>query len=142
MTKRTLKIFAMLNLLLVMTAISVVAQSSRSTTNIPFSFTIGDKTLPAGSYSIEPYRRNSDNVWLVQSRDGGTSVLFNTNASRSQTEKKNVLVFRNRGGQYFLSQIWTGDGNSGRELTLPRTKDELAKNNSASETVIVAIGQE
>lgn len=142
MKRQTLKTLALLNLLLIVTAISVAAQSSRSkNTTIPFSFTVGEKTLPAGEYTIEPYRRDYSLVWLVKSRDGHSSVLFNTNSVQTvRTQKKDRLVFRNYGGQYFLSQIWTAGGNSGRELVVQRPKDELAKNNAEPNTIVIPIG--
>ena len=144
MKRQTLKTLAMLNLLLILTAISVAAQSSRSkTTSIPFSFTVGEKTLPAGEYTVEPYRRDYSLVWLVKSRDGDSSVLFNTNSVQTvRTQKKDRLVFRNYGGQYFLSQIWTAGGNSGRELVVRRPKDELSKNNAERDTIVIPIGSD
>ena len=142
MKRQTLKTLAMLNLLVVVTAISVAAQSSRSkTTSIPFSFTVGEKTLPAGEYTVEPYRRDYSLVWLVKSRDGQSSVLFNTNSVQTaRTQKNGKLVFRNYGGQYFLSQIFPAGGNSGRELVVRRPKDVLANNNAEGDTITVPIG--
>src|SRR2546423_9237455 len=55
MKKQALKNFTMFSLLLMLTAVSVAAQSERSKiTNIPFSFIVGGKTLPAGEYTVEP----------------------------------------------------------------------------------------
>ena len=66
--KASFGMFTMLSLLLVLTTASVNAQSKRSFINIPFSFTVGDKTLPAGEYTIAPITRDSYNVWQVESR--------------------------------------------------------------------------
>jgi hypothetical protein len=55
MKKRILKNFTMLSLLLMLTAVSDAAQSERTkVTNIPFNFIVGEKTLPAGEYTLEP----------------------------------------------------------------------------------------
>ena len=137
-----LKTFAMLTLLLILTAVSVAAQSERTgITNIPFSFSVGGKTLPAGEYTVEPNRRDSDKVWLVQSKSGHTSALFTTMSVRSiETQEKTKLVFHRYGDRYFLSQIWTVGANSGRELLMPRQERELAKNTIASETVVLVEG--
>src|SRR5687768_7830483 len=78
MRKQAFGMFTMLSLLLVLTTASVNAQSKRSFINIPFSFTVGDKTLPAGEYTIAPIRRDSHNVWQVESRNRDKSVLFTT----------------------------------------------------------------
>jgi hypothetical protein len=142
MKKHAIRNFTILGLLLVMTTVSVRAQSKHSkVTTIPFNFDVGQKTLPAGEYTIEPNRRDSDKVWLVQSRDGRTSALFMTMSVRAnETQEKTTFVFHKYGDQYFLSQIWTPGANSGRELPMPRVERELAKNNAVERQTIVANG--
>jgi hypothetical protein len=131
-----------LTVLLVLTAVSVAAQSERSkVTNIPFSFIVGEKTLPAGKYTVEPNRRDFDKVWLVQSRDGRTSALFTTMPVRaSETQEKTKFVFHKYGDQYFLSQIWTPGGNSGRELLMQALERELPRNAIDRQTIVLANG--
>jgi len=140
--KKQVRSFTILGLLLVMTAVSVRAQSERSKlTNIPFNFIVGQKTLPAGEYTVEPNRRDYDNVWLVQNREGDASALFTTMPVRAnQTQEETKLVFHKHGDQYFLSQIWTPGSNSGRELLMPRLKRELTKSGIERQTIVLAIG--
>src|SRR6266480_5913395 len=143
MKKQALKNFTVFSLLLMVTAVSAAAQSERSKiTNIPFSFNVGEKTLPAGEYTVEPNRRDYDKVWLVQSRDGRTSALFTTMPVRAnETQEKTKFVFHKYGDQYFLTQIWTPGTNSGRELPMPRVERELAKNNAVErQTIVLAKG--
>ena len=118
MKKQALKTFTMLSLLLTLTAVSVSAQFQRSkVANIPFSFIVGGRTLPAGEYTVKPNRKDYDDVWLVQSRDGHASALFTTMSVRSiEIQEKSKLVFHKYGDRYFLSQIWTPGGSTGREL--------------------------
>jgi hypothetical protein len=138
MKKQALKTFTMWSLLLMLTAVSVAAQSERSKITIPFSFIVGEKTLPAGEYSVEPNRRDSDKFWLVQSRDVRASCLVTTMPVRAnQTQEETKLVFHRYGDQYFLSQIWTAGANSGRELLMPRLERELAKNAKIQRQTIV-----
>ncbi len=86
-------------------------------TNIPFSFIVGQKTLPAGEYTLEPNRKDSDYVWLVQRRDGHATALFTTMPVRaSETQEEAKLVFHKYGEQYFLSQIWEAGESAGRAL--------------------------
>jgi len=140
--KKQVRSFTILGLLLVMTAVSVRAQSERSKlTNIPFNFIVGQKTLPAGEYTVEPNRRDYDQVWLVQNREGDASALFTTMPIRAnQTQEETKLVFHKYGDQYFLSQIWTPGGNSGSELLMPRLERELAKNAVKGQTVDLIAG--
>src|SRR6185295_14552735 len=91
MKKQAFGTATMLTLLLALTAISVSAQSQRSKiTNIPFDFIVGEKTLPAGEYTVEPNRRDFDKVWLVQSRDGRTSAVFTTMPVRASETQENA----------------------------------------------------
>lgn len=142
MKKQALRTFTMLSLVLMLTAVSVCAQSERSgVLNIPFNFIVGGKTLPAGEYTVEPNRKDSHNVWLVQSREGNATALFATMPVRAnQTQEETKLVFRKYGDQYFLSRIWTPGGNTGRELVMPRLERELAKNGIEREKVVVTRG--
>ena len=143
MKKQALKNFTILNLLLMLTAVSVAAQSERTRIkNIPFDFIVGGKTLPAGDYTVEPNRRDSHKVWLVQSKDGHTSALFATMPVRaSETQEETKLVFNKYGDQYFLSQIWTAGDNSGRELLMRRQERELAKNTPDRKTIVLPMAQ-
>ncbi|HXM36648.1 MAG TPA: hypothetical protein VN920_15745 [Pyrinomonadaceae bacterium] len=142
MKKQTLRTFTMLSLLLMLTAVTVSAQSERiRVTNIPFSFIVGQKTLPAGEYTVEPNRKDSDNVWLVQSKEGHASALFTTNTVRvGETQEEAKLVFHKYGGLYFLSQIWTAGDAAGRELLTPRLERQLAKNTIERQMIVLASG--
>jgi hypothetical protein len=142
MKTQTLKNFTMLSLVLMLTAVSVCAQSQRSkVTKIPFSFIVGQKILPAGEYTLELNRKDSHNVWLIQHRDGRTSALFTTMLVRSSETQENAkLIFHKYGAQYFLSQIWTPGSHSGRELPMPRFERELAKKRIELRTIVLSIG--
>jgi hypothetical protein len=142
MKRQTLRIFAILGVLLAGTVATVNAQSERNdVTNIPFNFVVGKNTLPAGDYVVKPNRRNSDTIWLLQSKDGHVSALFTTASVRaSKTQKETKLVFNKYGDQYFLSQIWTVGNNSGREVVMRRQERELEKNMIARRMVVLSDG--
>jgi hypothetical protein len=138
MKKQTFGILTMFSLLLVLTAASVQAQSQRNSINIPFSFNVGQKTLPAGEYTVEPIRKDSQNVWLLENKGGQANVLFTTIAVWSiETQEETKLVFNRYDDQYFLSQICTAGDNSSRELPIRRWERQLAKNNIEREKVVV-----
>lgn len=142
MKKRAFTILSVFSLLLALSAVSIQAQSKRSTINIPFSFTVGDKTLPAGEYIVEPNRKDSNSLWLIQSVNENDSVLFSTGSVWTGRMQKNTrLVFNNYDDQYFLSQIWNAGDNSGRELRRPRLERQLAKSRTQREHVIVTQGE-
>lgn len=109
--------------------------------NIPFAFTVGDMTLPAGEYRVEKIR-DSAPALLIQRTDGGASVIVVTyaveaNAPQAQTK----LIFYRHGKQCFLSQVWTAGNARGREL--PHSRKEkgqglLARNETPEQVTIVA----
>jgi len=142
MKKQTLGRVTVLSFLLMLAAVSLSAQSERTgAINIPFSFTVGEKTLPAGEYSFEPNRKDSDLVWLVQSRDGDVTALFTTTAVRAtETQEKAKLVFHKYGDQYFLSQIWTQGETAGRELLIQGFERQLAKDAIERQMIVLASG--
>ena len=141
MKKQAFRMLAVLSLLLTVSAAAVHAQSKRSIINIPFSFTVGHKTLPAGEYTIQPNRKESDSFWLIQSVKGNDNVLFTTNSVwTNETKNDSRLVFNSYDGQYFLSQIWSAGDNSGRQLHMPRLERQLAKSHIQREHVIVSGG--
>ena len=142
MKKQTLGRFTVLSFLLMLAAVSLSAQSERTgAINIPFSFTVGEKSLPAGEYSFEPNRKDSDLVWLVQSRDGDVTALFTTTAVRAtETQEKAKLVFHKYGDQYFLSQIWTQGETAGRELLIQGFERQLAKDAIERQMIVLASG--
>ena len=108
--------------------------------SIPFSFTVGDQSFPAGDYTISTVQVQARDVILLQSSDGQNVSLAATHPSylvgpSAQTK----LVFQHYGSEYFLSQIWTLGRTSGRELVLPNHAKELAQNVSTRDvTTVVA----
>lgn len=81
--------------------------------DIPFSFQMGGKTLPAGTYQVS----TSQGVLGVTGYEGGAFVMTN------RLEENGVetvwqgptLVFEKSGGGYALTEVWTGSRN-GRKL--------------------------
>jgi hypothetical protein len=142
MKKQALRAITALSFIFALTAVSASAQTERKRgINIPFSFTVGTKTLPAGRYRVEPHRGDSDRVWLVQSTDGRASALVMTMSAQARTTPEDTkLVFHRYGDQYFLSQIWTPGGNTGRELLMPHLERELANRADKGQTVVLAGG--
>jgi hypothetical protein len=66
-------------LLVLLTFSSVLAQSDRQTIiHIPFNFSVGEKSFPAGKYVIERNRNNSDTVWVIRHKDDVSSAVLLT----------------------------------------------------------------
>ena len=88
--------------------------ASKVKVEIPFEFSAGKTTVPAGVYSI---KRISANVLTFRSDDGKSAVILNAPVTQTSSDPNAVerLVFNKQGERYFLSQIWlTAD--SGRQV--------------------------
>ena len=131
MKRANLRIFLMLGLFAILAVSSVHAQSSyRQTANIPFSFTVADKTFPAGEYTVERVNPESDKAALaIKSADGHmTRIVLTTPVQASRTQENARLVFNRYGDQYFLAEVWTPASDTGYALSQSRNERELARN--------------
>lgn len=140
------KLFLALCLLTVGGGVVANAQIDTGVTiqaNVPFTFVVGDTTLPAGKYDIRVLDGDSANVLELRSVHGRTSVVFDTeNAEtrRDQIVSKGELAFDKIGDTYFLSQIWMAGSASGSQLVKSRMEKRLEGKGMKSERhSIVAI---
>jgi hypothetical protein len=115
MNNKTYRLVAILGILLGLAVASVHAQApSRVEVNIPFEFSAGRTTMPAGVYTIK--RLSGENVTL-RNADGKSTVILNAPVTNNSTDPNAVerLVFDRYGDQYALSQIWLA-ANTGRRV--------------------------
>jgi len=115
MKNQTYRLVAILGIFLGLAVVSVHAQApSKVEINIPFEFSAGKTTLPAGVYSI---KRMSGNNVTLRSEDGKSSVILNAPVTQTSTDPNAVerIVFDRYGEQFALSHIWlTAD--TGRQV--------------------------
>ena len=109
-------------------AINGQAQTSVSPTmraHVPFTFTVGDKSLPAGDYTVRILNPTSDRKTLqIRSENGRVSAMVQTFGVNSALAKDTKLVFRRYGEQYFFAQAqMAGDTMS---LAATKTRAERA----------------
>jgi hypothetical protein len=102
--------------------ISGNAQTSSSLTiraRIPFTFTVGDKTLPAGVYTVSVLNPASDRKALqIRSETGRVSAIIQTTGVTSDLAGNTKLVFRRYGETYFFAQAQV----AGETTSLAATK--------------------
>ena len=73
-----------------------------------FPFTVGNATLPAGSYRISPADLEDPQVLRIEGTHA--SVLFLTESAQpSQAPSKTEIVFSRYGDRYVLKSIWVHD---------------------------------
>jgi hypothetical protein len=129
MERKVIKRLTMLSLVSIFTLCAAVASANAQLSNpirakIPFAFSMGDKTLPAGEYTFSRLSGFSDTKFMsVSSVDASTRVLQSTFGAEVLTPKNDsILVFHKYGDQYFLEQIWSGGEQEGTQV--PESRSE------------------
>jgi len=118
---------------------ALAQQQIRAT--VPFEFTVGNKTLPAGTYSISQI---SDDVIAIRDNDARSGMLSMTSEA-TNLRSKNVLVFDKYNGHYFLREVLCESGKM--NVSLPWSKSETrareleAKNPTDGGQVLLALNR-
>lgn len=90
---------------------------------IPFNFTVGDKVLPTGTYTVRPVGQD---IVEIRNQNGTASVLssveVNSDAYTNRDVSNAILVFDREGDHYFLREVEGGVG--AVNDTLPLSKAE------------------
>ena len=89
---------------------------------VPFQFSAGDRTLPAGEYLVQcldPNRR----LLVLQSTDGRAAAIMPMIQVSGTSREGARLVFHRYENRYFFVQAWAGGSNG---LELPTTHAESA----------------
>src|ERR1044072_1882593 len=114
MNNKTYRTVAILGILLTFAVAGHAQAPSKVEVNIPFEFSAGKTTLPAGVYSI---KRMSGNKVTLRSEDRKSSVILNAPVTNSSSDPNAVelIVFERYGDQFALAQIWL-TAESGRQI--------------------------
>jgi hypothetical protein len=134
---------------LVVSSVSILAVAQNRPlvrAKIPFGFTVANKQLPAGNYTISR-TANSNQIVLIRSEKGGDAVYSLSNSRQaSSVSGETKLVFRRYGDQYFLSQMWTKGDISGTTFPVSRAERKmlksggnLAKADTNAEEIVVVV---
>jgi hypothetical protein len=139
------KVFSVMATCCLLTLVAATAHAQLPGTalraSIPFDFSVKGKILPAGDYEI---RRISDEPdGLVISSLSDKHALFETNTvDAPRTARRSEVVFHRYGDSYFLSEVFAGGGETGRELPVSRQertlRREMASNKTEPQTVTLA----
>jgi hypothetical protein len=135
----------MFSVLAILSVSSIQAQSGNvQTANIPFAFMVGNKTFPAGLYSVTRINPQSDKAaLLIKSADGSTGkVVLTMPIQAGHALETAKLVFSRYGDRYFLSEVWTPANATGLEIQKSRSERTLLARNTGeqpAERVAVAL---
>lgn len=127
-TKMKKTAYTMIALLVLVGSMAVAAQAqnngrNRLTASIPFEFNVGDKTMPAGKYTVSQINPSSDRVALrLRNQDGSATAILQMNAVIGEAPETAKLVFRRYGSQHFFAEAWIDGDSTG--LQAPRSRAE------------------
>jgi hypothetical protein len=90
-----------------------------------FPFTVGNATVPAGSYTIDP---DMDNPQILSLTGSDTGVFFQVaNIQAPTSPSKTEVVFKRYGQGYVLHNVWVAGSSTGVESTIAEAEKHHAK---------------
>jgi hypothetical protein len=107
------------------------AQDHRVNATVPFTFTVGDQTLPSGTYTIGSSATNSTLI-TMRNWDKKVAILSLGQSNQGDRGTDNTLVFHKYGNQYYLSEI-RSEGAS-MHIHFPASKAEKRAKSQVEET--------
>ena len=134
--KKTLMLFAAALALFVTTAAS--AQTIHMKADIPFGFILNGATLPAGEYSVTSMDVRGQVLEFSDLNSHHNNLIISNSCRSLKAATKTKLVFHRYGDRYFLKQVWVAGNDAGRELPTSRREEEVARDFSMQEVVLVA----
>ena len=129
MLKRTSLILV---LIFAFASLPLFAQNGvRLTSNVPFPFIVEGKVLPAGQYQFWQKSANNESDWQIRDVKNGAQeqAMFETEDENSTfPQPSTTLDFVKYGDHYYLSDIWTLEGQEGWHIPVKLERKEMAKN--------------
>ena len=111
------------------------AQSSyRLASDVPFAFHVGEENCASGQYTIE---KSAAHAYQIMRGQEGCSFLLGYGIPLSGKSQPK-LVFHRYHDQYFLSEIWSGNG-TGSRLSISKREQEVREQAQPSETAITTL---
>jgi hypothetical protein len=89
---------------------------------VPFAFTVGQTSMPAGSYTISEI---SDRVMQIRNDETNAVVTVITQREESLNQQSPRLVFHEYGDSYILAEAWGNWKDSGMAFQTGELEKEL-----------------
>ena len=96
--------------------------------NIPFEFSVGERTFSAGRYSL--VRTSPSQLDLRDSAGRFLTTVLTNSVQASNTPAAPKLRFRNQEGRQVLEQVWQADDSIGQQLPPAKSLTQVAKRRS------------
>ena len=106
--------------------------------DIPFDFTVVDKTLPAGNYDVKNLVATGVGFLHIRGTENQEQAGFYAIAvEKTGKLGKPMFVFRRYGDKYFLAEVWTGVS-TGRELPKSYQERQISQFQPKPELIMIA----
>jgi hypothetical protein len=122
------------SLLTVVTAATAYAQMPGTAVRatIPFEFSVRGKVLPAGDYENRRITDEPGGLLISSLNDKHERIVVDTGSVEARRITKNAeIIFQRYGDSYFLSEVFAGGSQTGREL-IPSRQERMLKRQMAS----------
>ncbi len=145
MKKQAYMIIAAIMLVTVAGLSNAQAQTSANpamVANIPFDFSVGNKTLPAGEYTVRVVNPSSSmKVLQISCKTGADSALVRTDSVNGQIKDRAQLIFHRYGNEYFFAQAWMPADSIGMKAPKSRRAKthDVAGAAQSTETVLARV---
>jgi hypothetical protein len=134
---KTIRIFV--SLFLFAAATSLFAQMDLRPlikVNVPFQFSVGERSLPAGEYLISAVQ--PERTIRIRSVHGTSSaILAVMPLYKVRPAEKTCLKFHHYNGAYFLAEVETAGQDVSRTLPKGKLEMEIARKDATPESTIV-----
>jgi hypothetical protein len=98
------------------------AQSRTVQAKVPFDFTVGNKLLPSGTYTI---KEQSTGLIVVKNHDKAIAMMSLVNPDGNKAAGGGKLVFHKYGSQYFLSEILCDSADMNVRVPVSKTEKRV-----------------
>jgi hypothetical protein len=122
MARQLIKGFTMLMVVATLAFVTSVAStygqsSHRQVAQIPFEFSVGEKSMPAGEYSVGTITGDGKVLNISNTQQKTSAVRMTSPMQQIEPASTGKLVFRRYGSQYFLTEVWQAGESTARGLT-------------------------
>jgi len=129
---------------LVLAAVALVlssitcAQAVNVRAQVPFNFVLGNRTYPAGEYSIQSLVYYSYSLRISNRKAKVAGLIESFPVTFVNEPRQTALVFTRIGNTYFLYQVRSEDSSVGRQFRRSLMQVQMAMNTREAGTVVVA----
>jgi hypothetical protein len=100
-------------------AVGVSPASAQIYTGIKFKttfpFAVGQKMMPAGTYTVRPAEDGNGALLQIQGKDGSALFLGENAGDRRVDPRQTAVIFDRTGDHYALAEVWDGTDQEGTE---------------------------